>query len=242
MTMLPRYLQIKNYLIGKIESGEFQKDEKLPSERELSERFKISRMTARNAIVELVRDGYVYRNGAKGTFVAGKKVKRNFLHACGFRTYMEESGMKDVKTTIICFEKVEADAWLSKQLQVNIGQACYHLLRLRSANGQNMAVDESYLNGKLMPNLMQYDFSQVSLWEVMGDRYHCKPVRTSSAIELHHFEKRESKLLDVKNGTVGFRVLSTNYAENQEIVEYCVTYYRGDLFLFAYETDVDGNA
>ncbi len=238
-TLLPRYIQIKNYLIGKIESGEYKKNDRLPSERELSERFKISRMTARNAILELVRDGYVYRNGSKGTFVAGKKVKRNFLHIGGFSTHMKESGVENFETKVITFEKLEADAWISKRLNVSMGTICYHLLRLRLGNGQPMAVDESYINGSFTPDIMQYDFSQVSLWKILEQVYDHKPAKGKNSIELYYFDKRECKLLDLKNGTAGFRTCNTNYDKDGNVVEYSITYYRGDLFSFSYEMDID---
>lgn len=136
----PRYIQIKNYLIGKIEFRECKQNDKLPSERELSDRFGISRMTARNAILELVRDGYVYRNGAKGTFVTGKKVKRNFLHVGGFSTHMKESGVENFETKVLTAESLEADAWISNKLNINIGSTCYHFIRLRIGNEQPIAI------------------------------------------------------------------------------------------------------
>lgn len=90
--MPPMYQQVKNYLIRKIESKEYAEGEKLPSERDLSDKFQVSRMTARNAIIELVKEGYVYRDGARGTIVSPRKVKRNFLSAAVLPSIRENPG------------------------------------------------------------------------------------------------------------------------------------------------------
>ena len=75
INQLPKYLQIEKYLLNKIESGEYKKGSKLPSERELGEKFGISRMTARNALSELVKSGVAVRKGTAGTLVTGIKKK-----------------------------------------------------------------------------------------------------------------------------------------------------------------------
>ena len=119
--MPPMYQQVKNYLIRKIESKEYAEGEKLPSERDLSDKFQVSRMTARNAILELVKEGYVYRDGARGTIVSPRKVKRNFLSAAGFTEHQRESGVCDSRTRLIEAGLTEADAWLSSRLNIPLG-------------------------------------------------------------------------------------------------------------------------
>ena len=66
----PLYLQIKDGLIAAIHAGDFAPNERLPSERELSEQYAVSRMTVRQALLSLVRDGVIYTRVGKGTFVA----------------------------------------------------------------------------------------------------------------------------------------------------------------------------
>ena len=54
---LPRYYQLKEIMREKISSGEWKPGDLIPSERELGEQYGISRMTARQAITELVNEG-----------------------------------------------------------------------------------------------------------------------------------------------------------------------------------------
>lgn len=68
----PLYLEIKQWLIKEIENTPINSP--IPSERELSKMFHASRMTVRNAVNELVAEGFLYRNKNKGTFVADRSL------------------------------------------------------------------------------------------------------------------------------------------------------------------------
>lgn len=65
----PKYVQIQNYILRKIESGEFLTGEKIPSETDLAQRFGVSRLTVNTAMKELAGSGIVERVRGKGTFV-----------------------------------------------------------------------------------------------------------------------------------------------------------------------------
>lgn len=65
----PKYVQIQNYILQKIESGEYAAGDKIPSEIELARRFDVSRLTVNTAVKELANSGIVERVQGKGTFV-----------------------------------------------------------------------------------------------------------------------------------------------------------------------------
>lgn len=234
-SMLPMYQQMKNYLVGKIESMEYQEGDRLPSERELSEKFQISRMTARNAILELVKEGYAYRDGARGTFVASKKVKRNLLSIAGFSEHMKALGIQDRRSEVVEFVTIEADARLASRMGVSLGTECHRIVRLRLGNGQPMAVEESYIPKNMAPTLAEHDFSRESLWEVLEKNFGHRPARTKASLEIVHFDQREIDLMGLGSRAVGFRVVNTNLDKNGEPVEFSVAYYREDMFVFEYE-------
>lgn len=231
----PMYLQVKNFLIEKIENNVYKEQEKLPSERELSEKFQISRMTARNAITELVNEGYAYRDGVRGTFVSKKKVKRNFVTLDGFSRYLKQSGVTDVKTKVVEFSYIEADSWLSSKLNVPIGSGCYKLIRVRIGNDEPMAVEHTFINGAFTEGLLQYDFSKESLYHILDTKYSCMPKRSVNTLEMCYFNNFDANLLEVKNGTPGFITKGKSYDEFDNVIEYVEIYNRGDLFKFTYE-------
>ncbi len=64
-----KYQYLKDYLMGKIRSGEYAGGGRIESEPSLSERFGLSRNTVRQAVKEMENEGYFYRIQGKGTFV-----------------------------------------------------------------------------------------------------------------------------------------------------------------------------
>ena len=76
---IPLYSQLMDLIIEQINIGNYKADDQLPSERELSETYKISRSTVRQAIQELEKEEYIYRIQGKGTFISPERNKQNLL-------------------------------------------------------------------------------------------------------------------------------------------------------------------
>ena len=67
----PLYVQLKDSLVAEIRAGRYRSHQRLPSERELSSAFAVSRMTVRQALVDLARDGLIYTPGGQGHLCVG---------------------------------------------------------------------------------------------------------------------------------------------------------------------------
>ena len=74
---LPIYLHARDSLVAEIDNGLLKAHDALPSERLLAEQLGISRMTARQALVELERAGYAYRKGKLGRYVADRRLSHD---------------------------------------------------------------------------------------------------------------------------------------------------------------------
>src|SRR3989304_4557089 len=88
----PLYLQLRNQLTTEIREGHFPTHERIPSERDLAEKYKVSRMTARQALLDLVRDGLAYTRVGKGTFVAEPKIDQQLRTLTGFSQDVQVRG------------------------------------------------------------------------------------------------------------------------------------------------------
>ncbi len=118
----PLYDQLLNLLIEKIEN-EMEADTMLPSERELSKRYGLSRTTVRLALQELEKLGYIYRQHGKGTFVSDiRKQATNLSGSYSFTEQMKALG-KQPETRVLAFKKMEATKYFATQLQVSIRRA-----------------------------------------------------------------------------------------------------------------------
>ena len=91
-TPVPLYYQLAEQIREQIESQELVPGSQLPSERDLADRYGISRMTARQALTYLVRQGRLMVRPGIGTFVAEPKLTHNTLHLLGFTEEMLAHG------------------------------------------------------------------------------------------------------------------------------------------------------
>ena len=81
-----QYLRIRDQLAADIAQGVLQV--KLPSERELAERFLCTRITLREALQQLETEGLVYRENRRGWFVAPPRIRYNPTRTTGFMEYV----------------------------------------------------------------------------------------------------------------------------------------------------------
>jgi Transcriptional regulators len=97
---VPVYIQIHNEIRKEIESGKWAVGERIPSERQLSQDFDVSRMTLRQAIQTLVDEGILQRQVGSGTYVASSKVQEKMSGTTSFTEITESQGKKPSSKTV----------------------------------------------------------------------------------------------------------------------------------------------
>src|ERR1700692_3080551 len=118
---LPRYYQLKEIMREKIASGEWNPADLTPSERELGEQYGISRMTARQAITELVNEGLFFREQGKGTFVSRHKITQQLIRLTGFTEDIRARGQRP-GTRVLSASMLPADEVAAERLRIHPGQ------------------------------------------------------------------------------------------------------------------------
>ena len=117
---VPLYLQLADELRNKILSGEWQPEQRIPSENELNQIYSISRMTIRQVLGKLVDEGLVFRVHGKGTFVAQPKIATRSPSYHGVREQLEQQGYS-TRTEMLNSGELEADVRLARELDVPVG-------------------------------------------------------------------------------------------------------------------------
>src|SRR5690625_3765049 len=128
--MIPVYFKIENDIKEKILSGKYKSGDKIPSENELTEIYDVSRMTVRQAMNNLVNDGYLLKYKGKGTFVSNNKIEKNIQGVRSFTEEMEASGKK-VSSKIISMKEMTPDKSVSEKLFLEKGDKVYKIERIR---------------------------------------------------------------------------------------------------------------
>jgi GntR family transcriptional regulator len=157
----PMYQTARDNIISKIEKGTLKPHDALPSERVLANQLGISRMTARHALGEVERSGYVYRNGRKGRFVADQRLSYDVGRTLSFSARAQRERL-NVSIDVISTSTCGADEFLADKLNVNQGSAIHTYQRVFNVDGRPVIVERESVLADLFPDLLEQDLSQPS--------------------------------------------------------------------------------
>ena len=129
----PLYLQIQQYLLDKIHSGEWLAHHQIPPEEQLARDFQVSRMTANKAIRDLVQKGYLTRQSGLGTFVTDRKAESSLVEVYNIAEEVRSRGHRYGNQVLTC-EEVDADDEVALRLGVRLGSRVFHTLILHLEN------------------------------------------------------------------------------------------------------------
>ncbi|GLJ79970.1 GntR family transcriptional regulator [Microbacterium imperiale] len=163
----PKYRELADMLLERIGSSAIGAP--VPSERQLADETGVSRMTARRAIDELVRQGLLTREVGRGTFVSRPAVSMP-LQLTSFTEDMRARG-HEPSSTVLRLETVAADAAEAAIFGMAPGDPVLVLVRLRLADGTPMAIERTHLRADAFPGLERYDFAADSLYRVLLEEY-----------------------------------------------------------------------
>jgi GntR family transcriptional regulator len=225
---VPLYIQLKNVLLKLIHSENLKPHERLPSERELSQEYGISRMTIRQALQSLIRDGLLYTRIGKGTFVSEIRLEQGRT-LTGFSQEMIRRGLKP-SSILLEASIVPASAEIATALDIDENSGVVRISRLRMANNQVIAIEIAYLPHALCPGLLDDDFSKSSLYDVLQNKYGIRLVSAEQTMEAALANNHELKMLQLKSPAAVLRMKRATSSEQGTIVEYTESVYRGDRY------------
>ncbi|NPV66005.1 MAG: GntR family transcriptional regulator [Anaerolineae bacterium] len=226
----PFYIQIKNYLQMQIQTGAYPVGARLPSERELAEQFNVSRMTARQALLLLAREGLTYTRVGKGTYVSPPKFDQD-LDA--LRSFTEEMRQRGVEPSSRVLEATlrPADDEVAARLQIAPGAEVVVLSRVRLADGKPLAIETTHLDHQMCPGILDgHDFSRESLYGVLRREYGWVLVWADQIIEARLPQPHERRLLNIDRQTPVLGIRRTTYSRHDRPVEFVYSVYRGDQY------------
>src|SRR5688500_16480797 len=200
----------------------------IPSERQLSQDFGVSRLTVRAAIDELAREGYLVRRCGSGTFVREPKIAQE-LTMSSFSEEMRKRGMRPASKTL-SLEVKHAGAYLGRCLHVSPSERIVVATRLRLADDETMAIETLHVPEPLVPGLTRQDFDETSFYDLLTNRYGIEIVGGTQAIEPTVTNEEESEALGVPLHSPAFLFERTTRDADGQIIEFVQSLYRGDRY------------
>ncbi|HEX7065279.1 MAG TPA: GntR family transcriptional regulator [Bacillales bacterium] len=227
---LPIYFQLEEEIKNRIDRKELVPGDLIPSEREFAEQHGISRMTVRQAISDLVNEGYLYRQKGKGTFVARKKIEQPLHRVTSFTEDMKARGMKP-SSRLVRFEVVAVSDKTAEELGVQTSDLVYEIQRVRLADGLPMAVETNIIPVHLAEGLTE-EHAHGSLYDYVAERLPSPIDYARQVIESSVAHESESEALGIPKGSPILLIQQNTYLADGTPFELVKSAYRADRYKF----------
>ena len=231
---LPLYVQIAESLIDQIVSGKLSPEERLPSERELSQQLNVSRMTLRAALHELESKGLIVRRSGDGTYVAKPKIERQANKLEPFTQGMRQRGYQ-TSARLIIFEQRLAEVSTASQLRIPVSTRVYYFQRLRLINQEPVMLEKCTMPISRCPGFDQYDLETRSVYEILSTEYSIAVHHAEQSLEAVTATEFEADLLQLLPGAAVMLERRLAFDMEGVPVELGNDLYRGDRFRFTTE-------
>ncbi|MBU9723331.1 MULTISPECIES: GntR family transcriptional regulator [Bacillaceae] len=224
---LPLHVQLKNCLEERIKVGEYK--EKIPSERELMDHFKVSRATVREAVSNLVTEGVLEKIRGKGTYIRNAPPIQDWINRLNSLTdTVKETGhipgAKLLANEIIIPGEKPVSVFQENQL-------CF-IERLRYASDQPLAIEKHYYPIEIGERLQAFNLNEAVIYDLLENELGIRLYETDEVITCKSASRKESSLLEVSEGTSLLVMERVLYDQFGKKIEFLRSVYRPDLFTF----------
>ncbi|HUI69200.1 MAG TPA: GntR family transcriptional regulator [Spirochaetia bacterium] len=227
----PVYQQLSSALKQMLISGEHKVGDKFLTEREICQRFAVSRTTANKAISNMVSEGVLEFKKGIGTFVRTLPLDYDLRSLVSFTRKAREAG-RVPGTTLLAFEEKTAgsvEVEVKDRLKVGPSDRVFFCRRLRLADGIPMIVERRYLVARLCEGITEEDL-RGSIYSFLTEKKGVKITGSEELIRAVNISPKDAEQLQCKPGQAGFLMLSTGYAEHGIPVWFAGILYRGDCY------------
>jgi GntR family transcriptional regulator len=231
------YLKAEQFVLEMIEGPDYSPGDRISSERELSERFGISRMTMRKAIDRLVKQRVLERRGTSGTYISTPVIERPFDDAVShsISEIVERSGGV-AGSKLLFFESAQATDRVAERLAITAGARLIVIRRLRTVNDLPFCVETSHLPADRVPGLAADDLlGGQSLYAILKQRYDIDIGAGESTIAVAPATAQEASLLGLRPETPTLMYRSVVYDRQSRPIEYLTSVNHPHLVVFKTE-------
>jgi GntR family transcriptional regulator len=235
---VPLYLQLASLLRDRIEHGEWDAGQKIPSENELNRLYGVSRMTARQVLAQLVNEELLYRVQGKGTFVAHRKIPTRSPAYLGIREQLEGMGLA-VATRVLTNAVVPADDRVARALRIPPGRRVHEIRRVRLLpDNEPISLHTSYVPERLAGPLDDGDLAARQLCVILEVDHGLRMGRVSETLESTLPSPQEAIDLGVSRRTPLLLLTHEIADQSAQMFEYSRILFRGDKIRLQFHYDL----
>ena len=217
--MQKKYLEIKDYLMERIRSGEYKPEQAIPAERELAAQLGVSRMTVRKAIEELMYEGLLIRRKGSGTFLTTAKSSKPDL--------LLEAGENAVK--IVSCKLCSEGSYGYKMLGLDPSRSYWRLRRVRRIGHQPYAYEDIYFHPDFFPTVGR-EFYTKGLSRMAAESGY-PDLTVYEDVEALLCLHNTALLLKVGTGSPILQIKSY-FSSGDQVMMFCRSYHPGDSYKY----------
>ena len=235
MSAVPLHTQIREIIRRRVLDGTYAPHSQMPSESQMMEAFSVSRITIRQALGDLQKEGLIFKVPGKGSFVAKPKAFQNLSRLQGFGEAMGPSGYETF-SQVLSTRQVPASDVVARRLQLSIGEPVHEIQRLRYLNREPISVDQSYFPLAIGERLTHEDLATRDIFVILENDFGLHLTHADVQIEAISADEFLARQLRIAESSPLLRIERLTYADDRPI-DFEFLYYRGDAFQYRLRID-----
>lgn len=235
ISVSPLYTQIREALRSRILDGTYPPHSRVPSEAQMMAAFNVSRITIRQALNDLQKEGLIFKVMGKGSFVTKPKVFQNLSKLQGFGEAMAPSG-HETYSRLLSAKEVVSNKAIAEHLRLAPGDLVFEIQRLRFLNREPISVDVSYFPLEVGQRLAQEDLATRDIFAILENDMDCNLTHAELQIEAIPADETLAEYLEVDEYVPLLKIERLTFAKEVPI-DFEYLYFRGDAFKYRLKID-----
>lgn len=228
---IPLYAQIRELLRARIRDGTYRSDGRMPSENDMVRAFAVSRITVRQALNDLQKEGLIFKIHGKGTFVARPKAVQNLMRLEGFGEAMSAAG-HETHSQVLGHRVMRPGSHIASRLALDEDSDVMEIRRVRYLNHDPISLDVTYVPVELGQRLIKENLPRRDVFLILENDYGLRLDRAELRIDATLADAMLAQALAVPEGSPVLRIERLTIALPEQPIDFEYLYYRGDAFQY----------
>lgn len=228
-----KFEEIYKDLKHKIESGEYEFQQLLPSEKNLVILYSCSRNTIRRAVASLASEGYVQSLHGIGVRVIFQPVEQAAFTIGGIESFQEsaERNHLNATTKVACFMELTADERISQRSGFPVGSSLYYIQRIRYLDGKPLILDINMFLKDVAKDLTE-EIAASSIYDYLENTLGITIVTSKRKMTVELTTQIDEKYLELDDYNCLAVISSQTFNSDGIMFEYTQSRHRPDYFCF----------
>jgi GntR family transcriptional regulator len=231
LSPVPLHAQIRELLRARIVDGSYKSHTQMPSENEMVRTFSVSRITVRQALADLQKEGLIFRIHGKGTFVSKPKATQNLRRLEGFGEAMSVSG-HETFSKVIGHRIVRAGRIVAERLRISERDDVTELRRIRYLDREPISLDVTYVPVSIGERLVREDLVRRDIFAILENDYGIGLGNADLSIEAVLADDEIASALKIEAGSPILRIERLTFTADKKPLDFEFLYFRGDAFQY----------